>query len=220
MAGPEAPIRTRRGQREQHTVRAPIDLDLGGAPSAFRHASAWTPAKWISGRRGCRSTVARPRSPNHVRMKVHSRCAALSFSFLPSRSRLPSPVRSRGNALDTLNELLPGQSFELQRASAPRLPRRGDAGVSVHAEQRRAGRAQRDRHLVRRPSVSRGHVGHGRSVLAGARVHTAIRRRRPVGANVGGPRVRRTAAMRAPRRRRGRRCGPRCSRCPRAPPWR
>src|SRR5579863_4962573 len=85
----------------------------------------------------------------------------------------------------------PRTGIELRRPPAARLPGRGGVGLPLHAEQRRAGGAERDRHLVHRPVVPRGYVRDRRSVLAHPGLRPVVWRCRFIGANIGGASLRR-----------------------------
>ena len=162
----------------------PAEVSVRSTPSA-RQSISTTPAptrlerfgafRFHAGQMDFRAAGSVRRQPPNPAAQIPSDEASIRaaprchFSF--QRLRLPSPVRSRGTHLGRAQRTAPRPSFELQRASAPRLSRRGDAGVAVHAEQRRASGAERDRHLVRRPALPGGDLGHGRSVLARAGIH-------------------------------------------------
>jgi hypothetical protein len=96
-----------------------------------------------------------------------------------------SPITS-SYAGGRIHKTSSGTDLELEWPPSARLPSRGRPGLSLHVEQRRASRSECDGHLVHRTIVPRRDGGHRRSVLADIGIHAAIRRRRPIGADVGG----------------------------------
>src|SRR5258708_39793412 len=127
--------------------------------------------RWVRPRCG---TVATRLPQGSVSEMSRANCVASLASFL-------HPTRD-GRA----HETTPRTGIELRRPPAARLPRRGGVGLSLHAEQRRASGAERDRHLVHRPFVPRGHVRNRRSVLAHPGLRAAVWRYRSVGTDIGG----------------------------------
>src|SRR5258708_25096722 len=125
--------------------------------------------RWVQPRCG---TVATRLPQGSASEMSRANCVASLASFL-------HPTRD-----GRVHKTTPRTGIELRRPPAARLPRRGGVGLSLHAEQRRASGAERDRHLVHRPFVPRRYGRGGRSVLADPRLRAAIWRCRAFGANI------------------------------------
>ena len=116
--------------------------------------------------------------------------------------------------MDATDKTTPRTGTQCRRPPADRLPCGGGAGVPLHAEQRRASRAERHRHLVHRAPVAGRDLRHGRGVLADTGVRVAVRRRRPRPCRRWWRRPMAPVVTRARRRRPGPPCGPRCFTAP------
>ena len=164
--------------------RAPLDVDVADRRAAATTSAAAEVRAAHEHLDGC-GFAARQRQAAVLQI-LRQKCSRqmASHVWIPFDCH-PTPVMERAM------KLLPGQA--LSSSGRPRLDYSGggDVGLSVHVEQRRAGRAERDGHLVHRPPVPGRHRGHRRGVLADSGLRAAVRRRRLVGADIGGAGLRR-----------------------------